>query len=328
MHRTGHMKGGRRFGSRGGRDGVRRPVSSMRGHRPDVSLPPRSPPRGPDRDARAGPGYGPPIHARGRRAGTGFTLIELAVVVAIVGLLLGALLVPLATQVQATRFKDTRLRLQEIREALIGYAIVNGALPCPDTDRDGRADAVSCAAPGDTVEGGLPWLDLGVPPTDAWGRLFRYRVTGVFTVPAVPGAACAADDSQLGLCDRGDITVVTRGDDPGTPGTELKAEVDLTTTAPAIVLSFGPNGYGASDLDGGGIAAPPNVGADESNNLDAGLETNDDERRFVTRSYLQAESSDCDDADEDKPFCPFDDVVIWLSTPVLLERLVATGHLP
>ena len=64
----------------------------------------------------------------------GFTLIELAVVIAIVALLLGALLVPLATQIQGRNVKETRESLAEIKEALMGYAMTQGRLPCPDTD--------------------------------------------------------------------------------------------------------------------------------------------------------------------------------------------------
>ena len=91
----------------------------------------------------------------------GFTLIELAVVIAIVALLLGALLVPLATQVQGRNIKETQRSLKEIKEALLGYAVTQGRLPCPDTDRDGLEDC-AVANPWDVLEGFLPWQDLTV----------------------------------------------------------------------------------------------------------------------------------------------------------------------
>ena len=68
----------------------------------------------------------------------GFSVIELAVAVLILTLLLGSILVPLATQVEQRKVSDTRKALDEIREALIGFAIINGRLPCPDTDSDRR----------------------------------------------------------------------------------------------------------------------------------------------------------------------------------------------
>ena len=61
----------------------------------------------------------------------GFTLIEMAIVLMIVGLLLGGMLVPLSAQMDQRNISDTQKSLSEIKEALIGYAMANGRLPCP-----------------------------------------------------------------------------------------------------------------------------------------------------------------------------------------------------
>ena len=61
----------------------------------------------------------------------GFTLIEMAIVLMIVGLLLGGLLVPLSAQMDQRNISDTQKAMSEIKEALIGYAMANGRLPCP-----------------------------------------------------------------------------------------------------------------------------------------------------------------------------------------------------
>jgi prepilin-type N-terminal cleavage/methylation domain len=61
----------------------------------------------------------------------GFTLAELAVVLVIVALLIGGLLIPLSTQIDIRNVADTRRALTEIREAMLGYLVVNGRLPCP-----------------------------------------------------------------------------------------------------------------------------------------------------------------------------------------------------
>ena len=67
-----------------------------------------------------------------------------------------------------------RLHLVDKREALIGYTLVNGRLPCPDTDGDGVMDiATTCTS----SEGTYPWVDLGIGKHDAWGQSFTYRVT-------------------------------------------------------------------------------------------------------------------------------------------------------
>jgi len=55
----------------------------------------------------------------------------MAMVLMIVGLLLGGMLVPLSAQMDQRNVTDTRKQLDEIQQALIGFAIVNGRLPCP-----------------------------------------------------------------------------------------------------------------------------------------------------------------------------------------------------
>src|SRR5687768_18621141 len=66
------------------------------------------------------------------RRQSGFTLIEIAIAAFIIALLLGSLLVPLATQVEQRQISDTEKILAEIRDALVGFAVANGYLPCPD----------------------------------------------------------------------------------------------------------------------------------------------------------------------------------------------------
>ena len=53
----------------------------------------------------------------------GFTLVEMAVVVVVMALILGSILVPLSTQVEQRQVVDTQRVLEDIKEALIGYAL-------------------------------------------------------------------------------------------------------------------------------------------------------------------------------------------------------------
>ena len=62
---------------------------------------------------------------------TAFTLVELAVVLAIVGLLLSSLTYTLAAHTEQRTREQTQRTLEQAREALIGFAITNGRLPCP-----------------------------------------------------------------------------------------------------------------------------------------------------------------------------------------------------
>ena len=59
----------------------------------------------------------------------GFTLIEVAIVLAILGALLGALLIPLGAQIDARNYRAARSDLNQVNEALLGYAMGNYLAP-------------------------------------------------------------------------------------------------------------------------------------------------------------------------------------------------------
>jgi len=222
----------------------------------------------------------------------GFTLVELAIAMGIIALLLGMLMVPLSTQIDQQRYAETQRQLDMIRDAIIGFAIANGRLPCPANPAlatSGGAAGVearttACNVPTTTVEGVVPWLTLGVPETDAWGRRFTYRVTSGFADDATGGAS-----STFVLTDAGDITV--------TNGT-----ANIATLVPAIIVSHGKNGAGGYQPDGTRIT----VGTgDEALNSDTNT-------TFVSKFITN----------------DFDDVVTWVSGNVLKSRMVAGGRLP
>jgi prepilin-type N-terminal cleavage/methylation domain-containing protein len=122
---------------------------------------------------------------------SGFTLIELAIVLFIITLLLGGVLTPLGQQIVERQTSETRRALESARLALVGYALRQphraGPLPCPDlragsaeTADDGledRYDDGGCAA----LTGNLPWKTLGLPEADAWGNRLGYAVAADWT---------------------------------------------------------------------------------------------------------------------------------------------------
>jgi len=55
----------------------------------------------------------------------GFTLVEIAVVLVILAVIMSALFFPLTMRVDHKRMKVTQERLEEIKEALLGFAILN-----------------------------------------------------------------------------------------------------------------------------------------------------------------------------------------------------------
>ena len=242
----------------------------------------------------------------------GFTLIELAVVIAIVGLLLGAILTPLSTQIKVRKNRDAERRLQVASEALVGFAIANGRLPCPDTDRNGIENS-PCAAPA--AVGFIPWATLDTEPLDPWGRIVLYRVNSEFTLPVATGQP-PSTPGQLDITDRGDGRVRT-------PDLSTKVPTDITQEAPVMLLSTGANGAGGTHLDGTTIAGPA-AGTDEAENLNG-------DRFAVRRTHTPAAAA-CDDINPGpppgNPPCEFDDIVAWISGPRLIGMMVQAGQLP
>ena len=272
-----------------------------------------------------------------RNASRGFSLVEMAVVLTIVAVLLGALLVPLATQHQLRTNKEAERELREIREAIIGFTVANGRLPWPDTDAftpDGveNVPAGVLAGPPTAIattpctlcEGLLPWQTLGIVPADPWGRVYRYRISPEFGYFVQTGQPAGTE--QFDLMDPGVVRVNTRGDDPASGGGgERKEPIVLTTDAAAAVVSHGNNGAGARNF-GGSVMTPAPAGTDERVNSD-GTNTTAPAPHFYARQITVGESG-CDDTVEGVAFCEYDDLVIWIPRVVLINRMVEAGRLP
>ncbi|HRA81167.1 MAG TPA: type II secretion system protein [Thauera sp.] len=156
-----------------------------------------------------------------RRREFGFTLAELAVVLVILALLSGSMLVPLGSRMEARDRQTTLERLRDIQQALTGFAIIHGRLPCPSTETDpthpgyGVEDPPPCNI---TLEGRLPWRTLAMPATDAWGSErvqateswaghWRYHVDQGFAAGPITVASLPADNLQIRAADGRRITV-------------------------------------------------------------------------------------------------------------------------
>lgn len=225
----------------------------------------------------------------------GFSLLELAIALVILSLMMGWLMTPLRVQHSLQKYQQTEQRLQAAQQALLGHAVIHHYLPCPDTDipPDGWENVLSNQSCTND-EGMLPWMQLGLVATDAWGRYFLYHVDSTFSHHTQWFSVAAAEDAS-------NIQVV------GDSG----AATSNPSRPAAIVLSHGENGLGGIQSVSGGqshaMTAP--VHPDEQENADGDLS-------FVDKSQQQAGNA------------VFDDRLIMLSPKVLIQQMVQAQRLP
>ncbi len=65
------------------------------------------------------------------------------------------------------------------------------------------------------------------------------------------------------------------------------------------------------------------AGTDENENDDANTDAN-----FYSRIFSEGATGCTDDADETNVLCEFDDIVMWISPNILMNRLVKAEVLP
>ena len=106
----------------------------------------------------------------------GFSLVEMAVVLVIMGFVLGALLLPLQAQRSQAFQSQTDNTLDQAKKALLGYAISHNRLPCPatatsnlDAGSRGIESPIPVTGTCTNVAGYLPAATLGIQPTDEFG---------------------------------------------------------------------------------------------------------------------------------------------------------------
>lgn len=176
----------------------------------------------------------------------GFTLVEIAMVIVVLGLLLTVLLGISASLISQQRIQTTRTRLANVDAALTLFVSVNKRLPCPadgqlSASAGGDENATTAPGPpptrtcnGNQQHGVVPWRALGLTSTDiedGWGRRLTYRV----------GPELVFNDAMdFTACDPGGTSATVR-------------------TSPSTYCI--PAGTGVSDCNGGnlGFCTPPAV---------------------------------------------------------------------
>jgi prepilin-type N-terminal cleavage/methylation domain-containing protein len=276
------------------------------------------------------------------RLDRGFTLLELAVVLFIIALLMSSLMYTLSAQTEQRTRSDTLRSLDEAKELLLTFAIVNGRLPCPASAASNGAEADSPAGSRNCTNyytGFLPARAIGFQPQDAsgyaidaWGNRIRYAVSqgtpvnqqsprvcrpvSPTTAPATPhfthkdnlktnGIDCAPNDLVICSSASGIAPAATP------PSCNTAIPVTNQNVVAAVIWSQGKNfAYSAYS----GVVGQ--AGDDERVNNKTSANSN--HAVFIAHTPAPGTAAGGE----------FDDLMIWIPAGQLYGRLVASGVLP
>ena len=276
----------------------------------------------------------------------GFTLVEIAIVLLIVGILLGYTVALFPKQQDLKKYRAVEVEMDRVIEAIIGFAQVNGRLPCPARpdslgDEDGGGGN-NCNRYG----GFVPVNTLGLTGKlnqdalllDPWGNPYRYYVTNNdfngngfsdFVRNGEMRAVGLVDsdtdnyidlDGRYLICDDNGTTI----DDECTGANEVFGNASGTgeyAGAPFVLLSQGKNWNAGVPVND----ELENRGGDQWNatlglalgpsNIDYWIkDVGAGQTTFVRRPTGFADD--------------FDDVVRWASPHVLYSKMIEAGQLP
>jgi prepilin-type N-terminal cleavage/methylation domain-containing protein len=239
------------------------------------------------------------LSAQNSRYQTGFTLIELAIVLVIIGVLVGSILGTLGARIDNARRTETREALETIKLALYGFAMSQSPvrLPCPDTNNDGFEDPAGGPCATLTSPGNLPWATLGINRGDAWDSTYSYWVADEYSNST--GFSVATNATGVGMID---------DDDDGIN--------PISNNVAAVIISHGKNQYGSIDVNNIARAAVP-AGAVydyERENLDTDGAA---PVLFISRPVAGEGAATA-----------YDDMITWIPEYVLKGKMVQAGVLP
>lgn len=234
----------------------------------------------------------------------GFSLVEMAIALLIMALAIGGGLSVISGQAEQQKVKETQKAGEEAKEALLGYtsshidASNRPYLPCPDKTAAGGA-GVAPNLPNDGIEdrtvaggcvvaeGNLPWVSLGITGLDGWANRFRYRPTPAYANSATGFTAATVATLQVNNA----------------------AGVALDAAVPVVIVSHGPNGWGATSSGGVVAAAPPAANVNETDNANGANTV------YVSNAAVQAGLAGGE----------FDDLVTWIPKTLLISRMLQSG---
>ncbi|WP_283746073.1 type II secretion system protein [Sideroxydans sp. CL21] len=230
----------------------------------------------------------------------GFTLVEMAVVLLIATILMAGLVPTISSQIDQRQTNETRKQLNDIQQALIGFAIINERLPCPaSATSNGLEDPIGGGVCNHPNDGYVPAAVLGLGPVnsqglvvDAWNNPIRYAVTSSYANQFTIAGSMKNVWTQPSITL--DLQVCTTS--TGISWNSCAPNTSLSSNGvPLVIFSTGKDGLGGM------------VNPDEAANLHASTF-----KTFVSHDFTPT----------------YDDLVVWVSPNTLFNRMVAAGKLP
>ena len=259
---------------------------------------------------------------------SGFTLIEIAVVLVIIGVLIGGFIGTFTDRIETTRRENTRQQLEDVRTAILGYASAEGRLPCPTRAIDGGVAQPVNGGVCTQKHGFVPGSTIGLSGTynsdnlliDSWGNPIRYSVTtassSAFTKPTGAGNGGIRDIGMAML--NPDLTIC---DGDSTSATSCVGSNEVVSNAPFVIISLGKDGVDftattAPNTDQGENSGEATVSANAAGeNIVYTVGAN---QVFVSKSYSSIGST----------AGQFDDLILWVSPYALYGQMIQAGQLP
>ena len=169
----------------------------------------------------------------------GFSLVELTVVLAIVGIIFFSAIGGMGEKRAVQKQLESEQTLKSLKKSLLKFALINRYLPCPDTDNDGFENRNPDGTCGRDF-GLIPYKDVGLTREetfDAYTNNIRYAVH--LDADTLANTLSASAASYFGQVNPGDQPIFDLATTPPTSNNVVGANFYTVCTPEVAVCAVG-----------------------------------------------------------------------------------------